>query len=211
MTKSVLIIDDDEMLRDTLAINLRKADFDAITAESSEKAAEILNRVSVDAIVLDRMMGGMDGLGFLKAMRGKNNNTPVIMLTAMSGPENTIDGLSGGANDYMSKPFQFQELVLRLNNIIRNTPIDNDKNTDSFGLIFSNGDFFVLNDMGQKQPLLLSSEEKKLLQNLTSPIGNTVPATPMVAKRLRNKINGVISDLDIITVRGMGYKIIRTK
>lgn len=211
MTKSVLIIDDDEMLRDTLAINLRKVDFDAITAESSEKAAEILNRISVDAIVLDRMMGGMDGLGFLKTMRGKNNNTPVIMLTAMSGPENTIDGLSGGANDYMSKPFQFQELVLRLNNIIRNTPIDNDKNTDSFGLIFSNGDFFVLNDMGQKQPLLLSSEEKKLLQNLTSPIGNTVPAIPMVAKRLRNKINGVISDLDIITVRGMGYKIIRTK
>ena len=209
MTKSVLIIDDDKMLRDTLAVNLRKSDFDAITAESAEQANEILNRISVDAIILDRMMGGMDGLGFLQHLRRENNNTPVIMLTAMSGSENTIDGLSGGANDYMSKPFQFRELVLRLNNIIKNAPVDNIKPEDSFGLTFSDGDFFVLNDMGQKQPLLLSSEEKKLLQNLINPVGNTVPATPMVAKRLRNKIKGVLSDLDIITVRGIGYKIIK--
>ena len=212
MTKSVLIIDDDDMLRDTLATGLRKAGFDVITAPSAEYADNILDKISVDAIVLDRMMGGMDGLSFLKKLRINNNNTPVIMLTALSGAENTIDGLSYGANDYMSKPFQLQELILRLNNIIKNNPNNDTKKTEnSIGLIFSDGDFFVLDETNHKKPLSLSSEEKKLLEKLTNPVGNIVSATPMVAKRLRNKINSVLFDIDIITVRGMGYKIIRTK
>ena len=212
MTKSVLIIDDDDMLRDTLAKGLRKVDFDTITAPSAEYANEILGKISVDAIVLDRMMGGMDGLSFLRHIRAKGNNTPVIMLTAMSGSENAIDGLTGGANDYMAKPFQLQELVLRLNNIIKNSTRERNDIAESLGLIFSDEDFFVLDQRtGQKRLLSLSTEEKKLLQNLINPIGNTVSATPMVVKRLRNKINGVLSGIDIITVRGMGYKMIKTK
>ena len=211
MTKSVLIIDDDKILRETLAAGLRKADFDTLTAQSAEAAQEILNRVSVDAIVLDRMMDGMDGLSFLKQIRAANNNTPVIMLTALSGPENAIDGLSGGADDYMAKPFQFQELVLRLNNIMKNRHTPANTSNDSIGLVFTNDDFFIIDDNQQKKLLSLSNEEKKLLQNLITPVGNIVTATPMVAKRLRNKIKGVLSYIDIITVRGMGYKIIKTK
>ncbi len=208
MTKNILVIDDDKILRTSLAAGLRNAGFDIITAESAEFATQILSKISVDAIVLDRMMGGMDGLTFLKQMRLNGNNTPVIMLTAMSGSENTIDGLSGGANDYMSKPFQLQELILRLNNLIKSAPKTPNKTSGSFGLIFVDDEFFIKQD-GQNKILSLSSEEKKLLQNLTSPIGNIVAATPMVAKRLRNKINGVLSDIDIITVRGVGYKIIK--
>lgn len=211
MTKSILIIDDDDMLCNTLAVGLRKLDFDAITASSAEQASKILERISVDAIVLDRMMEGQDGLSFLKKLRSDNNNTPVLILTAMSGPENAIDGLSGGANDYMSKPFKLQELVLRLNNIIKNRPVAPDDSTVLTGLIFNGEDFFVLNKPGKKQVLPLSKEEKKLLHGLTNPVGNTVSATPMVIKRLRNKINGVLSDINIVTVRGTGYKIIKTK
>lgn len=211
MTKSVLIIDDDKMLRDALTVGLRKADFDVVTAQSAEQADAILNKISVDAIVLDRMMDGKDGLSFLKELRQKNDNTPVIMLTALSGPENAIDGLSGGANDYMSKPFQLQELVLRLNNIIKINKKPRNDIQNSIGLIFTDGDFFVVDKNNQRKLLTLSNEEKKLLQNLTNPVGNTVSATPMVAKRLRNKIKGVLFDIDIITVRGTGYKIITTK
>ena len=211
MTKSTLIIDDDKILRDALALGLRKAGFDVITAQSAEYASTILKKISVDAIVLDRMMDGMDGLSFLKQLRSNNNNTPVIMLTAMSGPENAIDGLSGGANDYMSKPFQLQELILRLNNIIKNTPVSTKETSNSIGLVFTDGDFFVLDENKGKKLLALSNEEKKLLQNLTNPLGATVSATPMVVKRLRNKIKGVLSSIDIITVRGTGYKIITIK
>lgn len=209
MKKSILVIDDDKMLRDALSVGLKKADFDVVRAESAETAMEILSRISVDAIVLDRMMSGMDGLSFLKQIRANGDETPVLMLTAMSGAENAIDGLSSGANDYLAKPFQLQELILRLKNITANTAKKSDKPTMPDGLIFADNEFFITIN-NQNKLLSLSSEEKKLLQNLLNPIGNVVSATPMVAKRLRMKINSVLSDIDIITVRGMGYKIIKT-
>lgn len=212
MNKTILVIDDDKILRDALATGLKRAGFDIVRADSAETAREIISRISVDAIILDRMMTGMDGLTFLQEMRQNNNLTPVIMLTALSGSQNTIDGLSGGADDYMAKPFQLQELILRLNNILKNNQktIEHVKMPD--GLIFADDEFFIKGGAGQPDKLLsLSNEEKKLLQNLTMPPGNIVSATPMVAKRLRNKINSVLSNIDIITVRGIGYKIITTK
>ena len=209
MTKNILVIDDDKMLRDALANGLRKAGFSTIKSESAEEANQILSRMKFDAIVLDRMMTGQDGLSFLKQIRSEGNKTPVIMLTALSGSDNTIDGLLGGANDYMSKPFHFQELVLRLNNIITQNQNNQASNPMPDGLSFSENEFFIVDTKTNDKKLLsLSSEEKKLLQNLVSPLGNTVSATPMVAKRLRNKINSVLSNIDIITVRGEGYKII---
>ena len=153
-------------------------------------------------------MTGMDGLTFLKQIRQNGDQTPVIMLTAMSGSENTIDGLVSGTNDYMSKPFQLQELVLRLNNIIKNNQNNYKTHDFNIGLFYTDDEFFINNSKGQKVLLSLSNEEKKLLQKLISPVGNIASATPMVAKRLRNKINSVLSHIDIITVRGMGYKMI---
>lgn len=212
MTNCILIIDDDKILRASLANGLRKSGFQTVASPSAEDAQKILSRISFDAIILDRMMNGMDGLSFLKHIRINGNTTPVIMLTAMSGSENVIDGLSGGANDYLAKPFQLQELVLRLNNIINNSTFHNSAPTaNSLGLIFVDDEFFIQTNNGQQKLFSLSSEEKKLLYNLTNPVGNIVSATPMVAKRLRNKINGVLSNADIITVRGMGYKIMTNK
>lgn len=212
MNKTILVIDDDKMLRNALATGLRKNQFNVVCAESAEAAAEILNRISVDAMVLDRMMGGQDGLSFLQQIRKSGNHTPVIMLTALSGSDNAIAGLTTGANDYMSKPFQLQELVLRLNNILNRNIVDKHQNILPNGLVFADGEFFVnINDKSPNKLLSLSNEEKRLLQNLTNPMGNTVAATPMVVKRLRNKINGVLSNIDIVTVRGMGYKMITTK
>lgn len=209
MNKTVLIIDDDDLLRKSLQNGLQQNGFSVLTANSAEQGTQILSRINVDAIVLDRMMTGMDGLSLLKQLRKSGNMTPVIMLTAMSGPENAIDGLSSGANDYLSKPFQLQELILRLNNIIRQKPTP--EQNLPHGLIFADNEFFIKTSQDSVGKLLsLSGEEKKLLQNLTNPTGNIVAASPMVAKRLRMKINSVLSDLDIITIRGRGYKIIST-
>ena len=205
MNKTVLIIDDDNILRNTLRKGLRSDGFNVLTAQSAEDGNEILSRISVDAIILDRMMTGMDGLTFLQKLRASGNKTPVIMLTAMTGPENTIDGLSGGANDYLAKPFQMRELVLRLNNIIPHNTLPSSQLPS--GLTLVDNEFFITKN-NTTTVLTLSGEEKRLLQNLTCPMGNISPASPMVAKRLRSKLNVVLSDLDIITIRGQGYKLI---
>ena len=205
--KTILVIDDDDILRTALARGLRNEGFNVLTADSAEHAQDILSRISVDALVLDRMMTGMDGLTLLKQLRSNGNTTPILMLTAMTGPENTIDGLASGANDYLAKPFQMRELVLRLNNIIKHQ--DTLATQMPNGLTFANDEFFVIVD-GTSQLLALSGEEKKLLHTLTHPVGNITPAAPMVAKRLRGKLNIVLSGLDIITIRGRGYKLIST-
>ena len=101
MNRTILIIDDDDILRKTLAHGLRNENFEVLSANSAEEGEVLLSRMKVDAIVLDRMMTGQDGLSFLKDLRNQGNRTPVIMLTAMTGPENTIDGLSCGADDYL--------------------------------------------------------------------------------------------------------------
>lgn len=206
MNKTVLIIDDDDILRKTLAGGLRACGFYVLTACSAEAGREVLNRISVDAIILDRMMTGMDGLTLLQELRKNGNNTPTIMLTAMGGPENAIDGLVGGADDYVAKPFQLRELVLRLNNILRFGKTVAPKMPD--GLVLSGDEFFINSPNGQMRLIALSGEEKKLLTNLTCPVGNIVSAPPMVAKRLRNKLNDVLSNLDIVTIRSRGYKLV---
>lgn len=209
MNKTVLIIDDDDLLRKSLATGLRQYNFSVLTANSAEQGAEILEKLNVDAIVLDRMMSGMDGLTFLKQIRENGNTTPVLMLTAMSGPENAIDGLSNGANDYLAKPFQLKELILRLQNIIKQSPAP-EQNLPN-GLIFADNEFFIKQENDTTGRLFaLSNEEKKLLHNLVTPVGNIVSAAPMVVKRLRTKINGVLSDIDIVTIRGRGYKLVTT-
>ena len=205
MNKTILVIDDDEVLNRAIARGLRNEGFNAVSATSAEDASEILARISVYVIILDRMMTGIDGLTFLHDLRNGGDTTPVLMLTAMTGPENSIAGLSEGANDYLGKPFQLRELVLRLNNMMK---YDEIKTTMPHGLIFADNEFFIGKNASDARILMLSGEEKKLLLHLTSPIGNVAPASPMVAKRLRMKLNSVLSNLDIITVRGQGYKLL---
>ena len=205
MNKTILVIDDDDVLNHAIAHGLRTEGFSVISALSADDATQVLARIRVDGIILDRMMTGIDGLTFLQDLRNGGDMTPVLMLTAMTGPENSIAGLSVGANDYLGKPFQLRELVLRLNNILKNTQTVTKMPN---GLIFADNEFFIGTNAKNARIFMLSGEEKKLLQMLTSPIGNIAPASPMVAKRLRMKLNDVLSNLDIITVRGQGYKLI---
>lgn len=206
MNGTVLIIDDDKVLRSSLVKGLKTNNFYVIDAESAEKAKPILARIIPDAIILDRMMAGLDGLSFLKEIRRHGNNIPVIMLTAMDSSENIIEGLESGADDYLSKPFQLKELILRLKNIIKKSKKDTDVSLKN--LIFEKDDFYIISN-NKKILLQLSTEEKNILSQLISPIGNIVSATPMIVKRLRIKLKSILSSIQIVTVRGIGYKIIK--
>ncbi len=114
----ILVVDDDERLRRLLKKFLSEKGFSVSTAENAADARNKLSMLEFDLIVLDLMMPGESGLDFAKSFKA-DNDTPILMLTAMSESENRIDGLECGADDYLTKPFEPRELVLRINNILK--------------------------------------------------------------------------------------------
>ena len=120
----ILIVDDDNRIRDLLKEYLKENNYIVSTSENAENAKVKLSHLKFDLIVLDVMMPGQDGYDFTKEIK-KKINIPIILLTAKGEVENRIKGLELGADDYLGKPFEPKELLLRLKNIInKNNKID---------------------------------------------------------------------------------------
>lgn len=113
----ILVIDDDERLRDLLRRFLEESGFRVTDAANASEARQILKGLIFDILIIDIMMPGETGLEFLQELR-KEDNVPALFLTAMSETEHRIEGLETGADDYMSKPFEPRELVLRIKRIL---------------------------------------------------------------------------------------------
>ena len=109
----ILVIDDDQRLRLLLKQFLEKNGFRVSDAEDTDQAKKLMKSLIFDLLVIDIMMPGQNGIEFLKEIRLKNS-VPVLMLSAMSAPEDRLDGLEFGADDYMTKPFEPRELLLRI-------------------------------------------------------------------------------------------------
>ena len=118
MKKNILIIDDDKRLRELLKDYLSEKNFDVYLSEDFIEAKEILSFVFFDLIILDRMMPSGDGIDLIKFIK-ENSNSPVIMLTALGEDKNKIEGLKLGADDYISKPFEPEELYLRIIKLLK--------------------------------------------------------------------------------------------
>jgi two-component system phosphate regulon response regulator OmpR len=120
-TPHALVIDDDDRLRDLLGKYLGEHGFMVITARDAEDARRKMIIFAFDIIILDLMMPGESGLEFTEDLRTKSD-IPILMLTAMGESENRIEGLERGADDYLIKPFEPKELLLRLNSILKRLP-----------------------------------------------------------------------------------------
>ncbi len=118
----ILVVDDDKRLRDLLSKYLADNDFFVSSAESAEAARKKLTSLAFDLIVLDLMMPGETGLDFAKSLREAGSDIPILMLTAMGEPDDRITGLEHGADDYLVKPFEPRELLLRIGNILKRLP-----------------------------------------------------------------------------------------
>ena len=119
--ETVLIVDDDERLCKMLRRTLVYEGFDVVTAEDGQKALEQVYAQHPDVVVLDWMLPELDGLEVLDALRADQNETPVLMLTARDAIEDRVEGLEGGADDYLVKPFAPAELVARVRALLRRT------------------------------------------------------------------------------------------
>jgi len=118
----ILVVDDDKRLRDLLGKYLADNQFLVTAAESAEAARKKLASLTFDLIVLDLMMPGETGLEFARSQRNAGNDVPILMLTAMGEPDDRITGLEHGADDYLVKPFEPRELLLRIGNILKRLP-----------------------------------------------------------------------------------------
>ena len=160
----VLIIDDDQKIRLLLKKFLDNNGFRVSDAKNTQQAKKIMETLIFDLLVIDIMMPGQNGLEFLKEVR-QTNAIPTLMLTAMSNPEDRLDGLEYGADDYMTKPFEPRELLLRIQNILRRHPENLQKSESSYNTRFGPFSFNQksLNLYKNDVPVHLTTSEQKLL------------------------------------------------
>ena len=213
----ILIVDDDKGIRELVKEYLDQNNFITSTAKSAEDAKEKVNLVKFDLIILDIMMPGKSGLEFLK----ENKNildTPIILLTAKGEATDRIEGLETGADDYLPKPFEPKELILRIRNILDKTNIIKDKKEIEFGNIKINLNKMIIYK-NNKQVKINNTEKKIFEKMLNSPgkvfsresIGNLIKidkerSVDVVITRLRKKIEDTPKNPKYLqTIRGEGY------
>lgn len=121
MDAHLLVVDDDERIRTLLQKFLMRSGFLVTSARDAAHARRILSGLDFDLIVLDVMMPGEDGISLCRSLR-ETSNTPIMLLTAKGETSNRIEGLEAGADDYLPKPFEPKELLLRINAILRRMP-----------------------------------------------------------------------------------------
>ena len=130
----ILVVDDDDGIRELVKEFLNKNNYLVSTAKSSEDALEKVKIIKFDLIVLDIMMPGKSGLEFTIENK-KKLFTPILLLTAKGEVSERVEGLEVGADDYLAKPFEPRELILRINNILSKTKIEDSKRIIEFGTI----------------------------------------------------------------------------
>ena len=222
MDKNILIVDDDKRLRELLKDYLSEKNLNIYLSEDYNEAKEILSFVLFDLIILDRMMPSGDGINLVEYTK-KLSNTPVIMLTAMGEDKDKIDGLKIGADDYLSKPFEPEELFLRINKLL--DLFDNLKNK-KIQITFGEFIFDTTNYKLQKNDKLvyLTEGENNLLLKLINKRNDIVLREELADQefdetelrkvdvqvtRLRQKIETNAKQPEFLkTVRGKGYKLI---
>ncbi len=217
----LLIVDDDRRIRSLLKQYLFEHGYRVSTADSAFSADRNMQGLTFDLLILDVMMPGKDGFQFATELR-KTTQVPILMLTARTEPENRINGLEIGVDDYLGKPFEPRELLLRIRNILQNRDMGNESTPELFkfaGMVFNleNGELRRGEDF-----IRLTERERKLLSIFAIKEGRTVSRTDLAdagialseravdvqVNRLRRKIEAdPANPLILQTVRGVGYRL----
>lgn len=217
----ILIVDDDSRILKLLKRFLSQNGYLVSTSTSATEAVELLANFSYDLIILDVMMREITGLEFATKIKASGSIMPIVMLTALSEPEDRIKGLEAGANDYVTKPFEPRELLLRINNLINSHSLYK-KEQDL--VRFGNNNYCLQTKVFTQNELTiqLSSSETKLLdillerpnevisrEELSEKIGSLNPRSVDVQiVRLRSKIEADPKAPKFLkTIRNKGYVI----
>lgn len=216
ITYNLLVVDDDERIRNLLSEYLIKEGFIVSTASGAEEARKKIQLIKFDLIILDIMMPGDDGLTLTKEIRN-NSDIPIILLTAKSGTDSKIEGLEIGADDYLTKPFNPKELLLRVLSILKRSKSEENIDNEIFF-----GDYTLNIEKREltksKDRVYLTDREMNLLIALAKSPGQPLNREKLAGidepgrsvdvgiNRLRRKIEkDPRMPLWLQTVRGEGY------
>lgn len=218
----IMVVEDDKNARRLMRTVLEQNGYSVVQAENGQDALDVMDRIKVDLIILDLMMPVMDGFEFLDTIRTQGWDTPVMIITAKELPSDRKIGFKLGTDDYMVKPVDEEEMLLRVKALLRRAKISNDHKLvlgstvldyDAY-TVTSNGVTF---DMPGKEFLLVFKllsypnkifTRRQLMDELWDMESDTVERTVDVhVNRLRDKFKDN-PDFEIVTVRGLGYKAI---
>ncbi len=216
----IMIVDDNAHTRKLTQAVLKQNGYDTVCADDGEEGLEIMDKVHVDLIILDIMMPKMDGFEFTKTLRECGWETPILMVTAKESPLDKKAGFLAGTDDYMVKPVDEEEMLLRISALLRRSKIASDRKItigstvldhDSLTVTTSNGSL----ELPQKEFMLLfqllSYKDKiftrrQLMDEIWDMETDTDERTVDVhINRLREKFKNN-TDFSIVTIRGLGYK-----
>ena len=213
----ILVVDDDDRIRNLLKDYLSENNYIVSSAENAEDAKLKISYLNFDIIVLDVMMPGQDGYELTKEIK-KKSKVPIILLTAKGEVENRIKGLELGANDYIGKPFEPKELLLRIKNILKSKNIINPDSNYKVGDAIINLNKMTIS-LNKKNNKINSSERKILIEMLSNP-GKTYSreeigsisgiiqerSIDVMITRLRQKLEIKPKNPKYLqTIRGLGY------
>lgn len=219
----ILVAEDDRNTRRLLQAVLENDGYQVVTAEDGESALEVLDRQHVDLVVLDVMMPKMDGYEFTKTLRACNNNLPILMVSAKQLPTDKKQGFLVGTDDYMTKPIDEEEMLLRIKALLRRARIVSERRIVVGDVVL---DYDALAVRRGDQVQVLPQKEFLLLYKLLS-----YPGKIFTRIQLMDEIWGADSDtgwetvtvhvgrlrkrfqdwpeFDIVSVRGLGYKAVK--
>ena len=213
----ILVVDDDDGIRNLVKQYLSENNFLITTAKNAEEAKEKISIIKFDLIVLDIMMPGKTGLEFTLENKDKIN-TPIILLTAKGEAAERIKGLEVGADDYLPKPFEPKELILRIKNILNKTKSKNQKKIIEFDNIKINLSKLLI--IQNKKEFKINNTEKIILEKMINAPGQTFSresigklidldkerSIDVIITRLRKKIEIDPKNPKYLqTIRGTGY------
>lgn len=217
---SILVVEDDENLNKMMCVRLKQEQYNVFSAFDGEQALEVMDHEHIDLIISDIMMSNMDGYELTKALRGANYTLPILMVTAKSQMEDLEKGFVAGTDDYMIKPINLQEMVLRVRALLRRSQLANEKKIDFRHTLLDYETLTVTT--GNKETTLppkgfyllfkLLSNPNKIFTRLElldeiwgmetdSDERNVDAHIKKIRKRFEDN-----EDFEIITVRGLGYK-----
>ena len=222
MTKNILVIEDDLAMARVLKQGLEQDFYSVTLAHNGWKGLELAQRGECDAIVLDVMLPSLDGLGITRQLRADGNLTPILMLTARDDIADIVRGLDAGAEDYLTKPFSFLELLARLRSLIRRAERGAPQCFRVSDLVLDTGSRTAYR---AGSPLCLTPSEFVLLELLMRNSGRVVPRDDIaeavwgsrtevepnnidvLMRTLRARVDERHAEKLIQTVRGAGYKL----